>query len=176
MFTMLDLAAAKSNVYHKRGGSQLYTPSQNELSFDLAQLSSVDRGTVVEVMVVDRMGKFGIDASHVGGSNCANDIDLYVGGKIVRGEVKSSLLGPKSRKYYFQGVKPEAFDMIFFAFVNPWDGLVVKTASSKDIARWVSEYNPKRKAEGYDIYFREDMTNGKIPTIVWGETGEEVTT
>lgn len=174
MFTMLDLANAKSAIARKRGDNQLYTPQKSELSFDLSQMSPLDRGTSCELMIVDRMNRFGIDATHEGGSNSSNDISIFVGGKIVRGEVKSSLLGPTSGKYYFQAVKPEEFDVIFFAFVHPTEGVVVKSAAKRDIARWVSEYNPTRKANGYDIYFREDMTNGKIPTILWDPSEEKI--
>ena len=94
-----------------------------------------------------------------------------MGGKIVRGEVKSSVLGPKSGKYYFQGVKPECFDILFFAFVHPSMGLVVKTTGVKSIMNWIREYDPVRKDEGYDIYFRGDMSNNKIPTIEWDPSG-----
>jgi len=174
MFTMLDLAAAKSAIAAKRGDNQLYTPQKSELSFDLSQMSPLDRGTSVELMIVDRMNRFGIDAAHMGGCTCSSDISLFVGGKIVRGECKSSLLGPTSGVYYFQGVKPECFDILFFGFVSPTDGVVVKTTSSRDIVKWVEQYNPKRKKDGYDIYFRGDMTNSKIPTIEWDPSGEGV--
>ena len=164
---MLDLANAKNTIANKRGDNQVYTPQKSELSFELAQLSPTDRGTSVEIMIADYMRRFGVDSTHMGGCAHTHDISLYVGGKIVRGEVKSSLLGPTSGKYYFCGVKPELFDIVFFAFVHPTEGVVVKTASRRDIQRWASDYNAKRKAEGYDIYFRGDLTNTKIPTILW---------
>jgi hypothetical protein len=172
MFTMLDLANAKNAIASKRGDNQVYTPQKSELSFDLAQMSPTDRGTSVELMIVDHMKRFGIDSAHMGGCAHTHDISLYVGGRIVRGEVKSSLLGPTSGKYYFCGVKPELFDILFFAFVHPTNGVVVKTASSRDVKRWAS--NAKRKSEGYDIYFRGDMTNSKIPTILWDPSEEGV--
>ena len=174
MFTMLDLANAKNTIANKRGDNQVYTPQKSELSFDLAQLSPTDRGVSIELMIADRMARFGVEATHMGGAGNSHDISLYVGGKIVRGEVKSSLLGPTSGKYYFQGVKPEMFDILFFAFVHPTDGVVVKTASVKSVERWVSEYSPKRKKDGFDIYFRGDMMNDKIPTIEWDPSGEGV--
>lgn len=172
MFTMSDLTVAKCNVLGKRGDDPVYTPQKNDVSFDLSTLPPVDRGMLIERMIVDHMVQFGVDATHVGGSNADCDISLMVGGRMLRGEVKSSLLGPQSGKYYFQGVKPEHFDILFFGFVHPTNGVVVKTASVKDIAVWVKEYSPKRKVEGYDIYFRGDMTNGKIPTIEWDPSGE----
>ena len=174
MFTMLDLANAKNTIFNKRGDSQLYTPQKSEMSFDLYGMSSLDRGTCVELMIVEHMKRFGIDATHVGGSNSENDLTIFAGGKIIRGECKSSLLGPTSDKYYFQGVKPECFDILFFAFVNPTQGVVVKTTGKKDILAWVNTYSPKRKKDGFDIYFRPDMTNEKIPTIEWDPSGEGV--
>lgn len=174
MFTMLDLANAKNTIASKRGDNRVYTPQKSELSFELAQLSPTDRGTSVELMIVDCMNRFGIDAAHMGGSGHSCDISLYVGGKIVRGEVKSSLLGPTSGKYYFHALKPELFDILFFAFVHPTDGVVVKTASVKSVERWVSEYSPKRKKDGFDIYFRGNMMNDKIPTIEWDPSEEGV--
>lgn len=174
MFTMLQLSQAKSEIAAKRGDNQLYTPQKSELSFELSGMASVDRGTSIEMMIVDTMRSFGIDADHMGGSANSHDISLYVGGKIVRAEVKSSLLGPTSGKYYFQAIKPEMFDMIFFAFVHPTEGVVVKTASGRDIRQWVREYDPTEKEKGFDIYFRGDMTNSKIPTIEWDPSAEGV--
>jgi len=170
MFTTLDFAAAKNRITQKRG-NQVYTPQMSEVSFGLSELTPTDRGTCVELMIVDRMLAHGVETTHVGGSNAGCDLTLYVGGKIVRGEVKSSVLGPKSGKYYFQGVKPECFDILFFAFVHPSMGLVVKTAGVKSILNWIREYSPVRKDEGYDIYFRGDMSNDKIPTIEWDPSG-----
>lgn len=178
MFTMFDLAEVKSEIFESRG-SGLYTPQKSELCFDLSLMSSLDRGTACEKLICKIMNRHGIDATHTGGSGNRNDISLYVGGKIVRGEVKSSLLGPQSGKYYFVGVKPELFDVLFLTFVTP-EGIVVKTASAASIRRWVSEYNPKNKAKQssdtpqYDIYFTGDMTNSKIPTIEWNPSAEGV--
>lgn len=174
MFTMLQLSQAKSEIAAKRGDNQLYTPQKSEMSFELSGMSATDRGTSIEMMIVDTMRSFGIDADHMGGAGHSHDISLYVGGKIVRAEVKSSLLGPTSGKYYFQAVKPEMFDMIFFAFVHPTEGVVVKTASGRDIRQWVREYDPTEKEKGFDIYFRGDMTNSKIPTIEWDPSEEGV--
>jgi hypothetical protein len=174
MFTTIDLANAKNTISHKRGENQLYTPQKSELSFDLFGMSSLDRGTCLEIMIVEHMKSLGIDTTHMGGSNSANDLVIFAGGKIIRGECKSSLLGPTSGKYYFQGVKPECFDILFFTFVNPTDGVVVKTAGKKDIMAWVETYSPKRKREGFDIYFRSDMVNDKIPTVEWDPSGEGV--
>ena len=50
-------------------------------------------------------------------------------------------------------------------------GLVVKTTGVKSIMNWIREYDPVRKDEGYDIYFRGDMSNNKIPTIEWDPSG-----
>lgn len=174
MFTMLDLATAKNIIATKRGDNQVYTPQKSELSFDLYGMSPLDRGTCIELMIVFQMSRFGIDATHMGGSNSENDLAIYAGGKIIRGECKSSLLGPTSGKYYFQGVKPESFDVLFFAFVHPTEGVVIKTAGKKDILKWVNTYSPKRKKDGFDIYFRSDMTNDKIPTVWWDPSGEGV--
>ena len=174
MFTMLQLSQAKSEIAAKRGDNQLYTPQKSEMSFELSGMSATDRGTSIEMMIVDTMRSLGIDADNMGGAGHSHDISLYVGGKIVRAEVKSSLLVPTSGKYYFQAVKPEMFDMIFFAFVHPTEGVVVKTASGRDIRQWVREYDPTEKEKGFDIYFRGDMTNSKIPTIEWDPSEEGV--
>jgi len=58
-------------------------------------------------------------------------------------------------------------------------GVVVKTAGVKSIELWINEYSPTNKAKdnepaSYDIYFRGDMTNSKIPTIEWDPAGEGV--
>lgn len=172
MFTMSEVVAAKREILRKRGAREVYTIDRNEISFDLSIMSPLDRGVTIEKLIVNRMVQSGVDATHMGGSAHDCDISLFVGGEIVRGECKSSLLGPQSGKYYFQGVKPELFDILFLAFVHPTMGVVVKSVGVKSILQWVKKYSPKRKAEGYDIYFRGDMTNTKIPTIEWDPSGK----
>lgn len=177
MFTLTDLAEIKTEIFGDR--QELYSVEKNAVSFGLSLLSNLDRGTACEKYLCRTMNAHGIDATHMGGSGNSNDISLYVGGRIVRGESKSSLLGPQSGKYYFIGVKPELFDILFFCFVHPSRGVVVKTASAKSIRQWVAEYNPTNKTKdggpaSYDIYFRGDMTNTKIPTIEWDPAGEGV--
>ena len=177
MFTTQNLADALESLNENR--KAVYSPQKSELSFMLSGLSATDRGHAIEKMIVECMNAHGIDATHMGGSGNSCDISLYVGGRLVRAEVKSSLLGPTSGQYYFQGVKPELFDILFFAFVHPTKGVVVKTAGVKSIELWINEYNPTNKAKdnepaSYDIYFRGDMTNTKIPTIEWDPAGEGV--
>ena len=177
MFTLTDLAEIKTEILGER--QELYSVEKNPVSFGLSLLNNLDRGTACEKYLCRTMNAHGIEATHKGGSGNSNDISLYVGGRIVRAEVKSSLLGPTSGQYYFQGVKPELFDILFFAFVHPTKGVVVKTAGVKSIELWVNEYNPTNKAKddepaSYDIYFRGDRTNSKIPTIEWDPAGEGV--
>lgn len=172
MFSLLDLADAKNTIFSDRG-ELVYTPNTSEVSFDLSQLQPTDRGRAIEHMISKRMNLQGIDAEHIGGTN-SFDIKLYVNGRIVRGEVKSSLLGPQSKKYYFQGVKPNECDVIFFAFVHPTKGIIVKTCGVQAIRQWIAEYNPTEKEHGYDIYFNETTENAKLPTIEWNPTGEGV--
>lgn len=161
MFTIENYTLAASKVVRNR--ATVYDPCTNELSYRLSGLSSNDRGAVVEYMLVAKMESFGMNVTHLGGVS-SHDIMIDNG---IRGEVKSSLLGPVSSKYYFQGVKPECFDIVFFSFVHPVMGLVVKTTSAKNVSAWAKKYNVVRKAEGYDIYFPATMINPKLETVEW---------
>ena len=51
MFSTLDLAAAKQ-VYFTTGHGH-YSPEKSEVSFELSQMTSKDRGEILEVMIAD---------------------------------------------------------------------------------------------------------------------------
>ena len=172
MFSLLDLADAKQNIYSDRPEA-VYSPNNSEVSFDLAQMTTTDRGNAIEYMVAKRMRLAGIDAEHIGGTN-SFDIKIFVNGKIVRAEVKSSLLGPQSGKYYFQKLKPGEFDIVFFVFVHPTDGVIVKSCGIRTIRQWIAEYNPTANENGYNVYFNASMVNKKLPTVTWNPTGQGV--
>ncbi len=171
MFSLIDLADAKQNIYAER--DDVYTPAKNEMAFELSQMTTTDRGNALEYMVAKRMKLAGIDAEHIGGTNDF-DIKLFVNGRIVRCEVKSSLLGPKSNKYCFQKIKPTEFDILFLAFVHPTDGVVVKSCGIRTIQQWIAEYEPTPNENGYNVYFNATMINEKMRVVTWNPTGEGV--
>ena len=174
MFTLTDFEKARIAVNDSRNG-KVYTPQKNQLSFELAHIQSPhDRGTIVEIMVASRLQLSGVDCKQVGGKG-QPDIEVYANGRLIRAEVKSSTLGPKSRRYEFTGVDPETLDILFLAFIHPERGLVVRTVSKPHLMRWVQTGGKggqpavwSTAKDGYTIGFDENMINpAGIITTEW---------
>ncbi len=47
MFSLIDLADAKQNIYSDR--DDVYTPAKNEMSFELSQMTTTDRGNALNI-------------------------------------------------------------------------------------------------------------------------------
>lgn len=171
MFTLAQFEKAKSVILAARG-EEVYSPEKSTISFELSRLSSTDRGTAIEMMLVDTLENHGIQSEHRGGCGSDYDLSIFTGGKIVRGEVKSSLCGPKSGKYLFHGIKSGKFDMLFLVFVHPTKGIIIKSCGKKDFAIWSREYVEGR--EGHNVYFSNDLKS-TLPTIDWDPTGQKIT-
>jgi len=166
MFTLTDFETAREELNSTREG-QVYSPEKNAVSYELSQIQSPhDRGTMVEIMVANRLKLSGVDCKQVGGRGQV-DIEIYVNGRIVRGEVKSASLGPKSRRYEFTGIDPEKLDILFLVFVHPTRGLVVRTVSKNHVVDCVRNLKWSQPKEGYTIGFNEDMVNNKVITSEW---------
>jgi len=162
MFTIESLNRAKSAIALNQDDRR-YTPQKNQLSFEL--FNYPQSGVAVERMVCERMQSAGIDASRVGDAD-SHDISLYVGGRIVRAEVKSSVQSANGR-YKFHGVKPEKFDILLFAFIHPTEGLVIRSCGSADVRNWIESSGAKIQRDGYNINFPKSMQHNTIPTIEW---------
>ena len=181
MFTVQDLDIAEKTMSSSLSSCDLYTPEKSDISYRLHCKSNLARGTSCELMIVDCMKKFGIDCDHMGGSQNRHDITLYTGGKVRRAEVKSSVLGPTSNKYYFVKVKPALFDILYLSFVTPVNGVVIKTIGKQELMAWIELYSPKNKNEKhtektaeYDIYFRSDMTHPKMQSVLWNPESQRM--
>ena len=172
MFSMLQLSDAKKQLAETVRAESRYSPLKNEMSYDLVQMSTTDRGTLIEMMIVDTMNRNGIDAKWIGGKN-SYDIQMFVNGKIVRAEVKSSMQSPKTGTYLFQGIKPDEWDVLFLAFVHPEKGVVVKSVSKSDFNCWC--WNKSETKIGYQLQMSAEMTSRNVPTVEWNPEGEELT-
>ena len=158
MFSTLDLASAK-NDYYSRSSDSHYSPNKSEVSYELSAMAAKDRGEIIEVMIADYLNDCGVDASiH---PHKAYDIDMYHGGRHVKIEVKSAMKAKKLNQYKFQNIKPELFDLLIIAFVDPDCGLQVKTVSKREVEQFQEAY--VRGDKGYVMTFDENH-NGPVLT------------
>ena len=171
MFTILDLQIAKNTLAKSRKACR-YSPENNEVSYELYTLNCHDQGVACELMVIDNMELHGVDVEHMGGSNNRHDISLYVAGQHKKAEVKSAVLGVKNNKFYFKGIKKDAFNILFLCFIHPEKGVIVKTVSHDAVMEACKDKTYKMdrktgKVHGYDIYFNESMVRKDMTTIYW---------
>ena len=164
MFSIAEINEAKKGLNQP----EVYTVEKSIESYDVAKQSEHDRGFIAERLVYLRMKAYGLDAKHTGPTK-SHDIELYVDGAVVRGETKSSLLGPNTNAYSFKSIKPECnAKIIYFVFVHPTKGLIVKTASMADVVSWIELRGIKRQENGgYTVGFNSSMTHKYIPTVEW---------
>ena len=164
MFTMLDLADAKKELY--KNCERPYAPQKNELSYELSEMSGTDRGHAIEIMVAKLFQKNGMEVELLSGMN-DYDMRLFVNGQIIRVEIKSSL--KCCDVFKFQGIKPEYFDLLVFAFVDPVLGVVIKTVDGNDFWAWAQ--NKKSQKQGYDFRVNDTMNHKSVQLTEWAEDG-----
>ena len=166
MFTTDNILESLAAITQSRGEA-VYTPQKNESSYILSLQTCPDRGGAIEDLIAKRLQKVGVQTTHLGGSHNSFDLAIVVNGSPIRAECKSSLANPSTGRYKFHRIKPGLFDILFFAFVHPTRGVVVKTASVKDIKKWIVDYLPSGGIDGYNIGFGKSMEHKSIPTIEW---------
>ncbi len=149
-----------------------YKAERSKQSFDMYLKGKDYREVMTEELTAKLIAKqLGLSNEQVKKTthSAPHDVEFRVkdsryarGYKIVRVEVKSALcdktLFEKHERCYYRyvAVKPNNFDYIFFYEVNPYDGLVVKWTTRKEIFDFVrlkTEYE-----KGYQIAIK-DLTN-----------------
>jgi len=147
-FTMSDLEQAHSKIYNDKQSSR-YSFKQNPLTYKLSKMKRQERGVTLEHMIAEKLKILGYQAE-VTTVTSEFDIVIYNNGKRIRCEVKSSCVQSNDR-YNFQNIKPEDFDICFFAFVTP-EGLQVKFLTSSHINYFINTISyQKRGNNGYSI-------------------------
>ena len=111
MFSTLDLAAAKWS-YFKTGHGH-YKPQKSEVSFELSQMTSKDRGEILEVMIADYFNRHGIESQRSDTQDY--DLDAFVGGRHIRIEVKSAMKAKVTNKYIFSRYQARKFRHAVFS-------------------------------------------------------------
>ena len=145
-----ELRMASTNVETEE---QQYSPTNNMASFELSCHGKTERGTICEYIVARQLTQLGYE-SEVTPQTYPYDVITYNGLKI---EVKSSLLGKTDHYFKMGNIKPWKFDYLFFVFVHPTEGIVVRwttKAEANRIGRRLSE-----NMNGYRFGFRSDMTS-----------------
>lgn len=152
MFTVADFEEAKSVLDRESP----YSMEKNELAYRVNLLNSTDRGRCGEHMIAKKLRTSGFVVNRFGDGK---DFDILVDNHI-RVEVKMSSVKPRGKRiyYYFQKIKPELFDIVFFLFITP-EGLRVKWTHSDMISLWAKENNAKRGKEGYSPFFDDYCDN-----------------
>ena len=154
MFSTLDLASAKNEYYKRIEGDSHYAPNKSEVSYELSAMCSKDRGEIIEIMIADYLNENGVESEiH---PHLDYDIDTYEQGHHIKVEVKSSMKAKNKNTYQFQGIKPEKFDLLILAFVDPDHGLIVKTVSKREVNQFTQNY--KRYEKGYTMAFDANHT------------------
>ena len=173
MFTISDFQAAQKTFAENHEEQKIYSPEKNLLSYELSNLRNYHRGTMVEIMVADRLLRSGTECKHIGGKGNP-DIEIYSNGQILRAEVKSATL-VSGRTYEFSGVDPDELDNLFLGFIHPTRGLVTRTVAKPHLMRWLQVGGKwgqpikwSSQKDGYSIKFDKDMINsGNIITAEW---------
>ena len=167
MFNTQQIADAIATIDAKSGPT-LYTPQNNHEAYMLYHYPK--SGVACENLVFQTMLKHGLQADWVGDDD-SHDISLYVGGRLVRVEVKSSVMHGTPARFKFHGVKPEKFDLLVLVFIHPTEGTVVKTCRKSDVENWIQSSGAKVQRDGYNINFHKSMTHKDIPTTEWHPEG-----
>ena len=146
MFTIADFKEVEAELVKEK----IYSVEKNELSYRINLLNSTDRGLFGEKMLVKKLMMSGFVVQHYGSSS---DFDILVDSKI-KVEVKMSSIKIRGNRayYYFQKIKPELCDVVFFMFLTP-TGVKIKWTHSDMIDLWAEENNAKRGKEGYTPIF-----------------------
>ena len=148
--TLHDIRYAEQQIPNLKRESS-YTAKKNAVSFELSLYDRKDRGEIVEHIISRKLDKLGIKNT-VTENNAPHDIE-FSGEKKKRSlriEVKSALINQSSR-YTYQNIKPNNFDYIFFAQVDPTKGLLIRWTTRRRIMNGVKRSGIKRHANGYSI-------------------------
>ena len=146
---------------------EIYTPNSHPVSYALTRLESNAQGTACERAIGKMMQAHGVDCEILGGAG--NDCDLVVNG--IRAEVKSSRIGKKTDLYTFSKIKPDLFQILFFVFIHPSRGLVIKTVKKSDLMIFLANKKPRKDGKGYTVTVGSDMERDDLPMTEWNPSG-----
>ena len=133
MFTLEDV---KNNTFDS---CKSYTNDTNPVSYKLSQMDRRNRADTMEKLVTLHLNNIGIQAEHKGYGPYENDINMYVNGRTIKGEVKTSLVSHTNNTYFFQGINPYKFDILFLVFITP-DDIHTMWTSKKSVMDYRSGY------------------------------------
>ena len=149
-----ELRMASTNVEPE---SRQYSPENNQSAFELSCHDKWHRGTICEYIVARQLTQLGYEST-VTDHWESYDIHAYNEAKVaLRIEVKSSLLGKTNNYFKMANIKPALFDYLFFVFVHPTEGIVVKWTTQIKALRLGLRL--EEQANGYVFGFRDDMSS-----------------
>jgi len=147
--TLHDLRVAEQQIPHLKRKSA-YTAKKNTVSFELSLHNSKDRGEIVEHIISRKLKQLGIENTTFD-HNAPYDIEFSIKNKKrpLRIEVKSSLINRAA--YFYQNIKPNNFDYIFFVQVDPEKGLLIRWTTRRRIMNGIKRSGLKRYPNGYGL-------------------------
>jgi len=147
--TLHDLRFAEQQIPHLKRKSA-YTAKKNAVSFELSLHSSKDRGEILEHIVSRKLSELGIE-NNTFDYNAPYDIEFSITNKKrpLKIEVKSSLINRAA--YFYQNIKPNNFDYIFFVQVDPEKGLLIRWTTRRRIMNGIKRSGLKRYPNGYGL-------------------------
>ena len=131
-----------------------YTRDKSEVSFELSIMSRLERATVLESIVAEKVEHHTGYKSTVTAPTAAWDITVDLDDKPVRVEVKSSIIGKQGWTKYrtvsflFTNIKPPNFDYLFLVFMGEY-GIEIKWCTTEDICDFFSCHT--RHCNGYAL-------------------------
>ena len=156
--TLHDLRYAEQQIPNLKRESS-YTAKKNTVSFELSLHNSKDRGEIVEHIISRKLQQLGIENTTFD-HNAPYDIEFSIKNKKrpLRIEVKSALVN-KYFTWSYQNIKPNNFDYIFFAQVDPTKGLLIRWTTRRRIMDGIKQSGLKRNANGYLLSMKITKTN-----------------
>jgi len=147
--TLHDLRVAEQQIPHLKRKSA-YTAKKNAVSFELSLHNSKDRGEIVEHIISRKLKQLGIENTTFD-HNAPYDIEFSITNKKrpLKIEVKSSLINRAT--YFYQNIKPNNFDYIFFVQVDPEKGLLIRWTTRRRIMNGIKRSGLKRYPNGYGL-------------------------
>lgn len=156
--TLHDLRYAEQQIPNLKRKSP-YTAKKNAVSFELSLHDRKDRGEIVEHIISRKLDRLGIENT-VTENNAPHDIEFSGEKKKrpLRIEVKSALIN-QYLCYSYQNIKPNNFDYIFLAQVDPEKGLLIRWTTRRRIMNGIKRSGIKRHANGYLLSIKITETN-----------------
>ena len=147
-----------------------YSPEDNQVSFELSLMSSIERGEIFEAIIAERIQKHtGYQATQTV-HRAHWDITVNLDDSPVRIEVKSSLMGKgewnkhKRAQFLLQNIKPDNFDYLFIVLIKKND-VMIKWCTADDMQLYFDDNLTNEQTNGYNVSIVENRQRVKSSAL-----------